>query len=124
MSTEFTPHEREEGYLDEIDKLSHSAGEKDAEKLLVHHRPIIWRLIHIARKNFNEGRQLGAAEEREKLQEEVRSLREALKKMVEPLPLDKNPKLTVSEAFDIFASRIGIGTQALSAKDAPGEIFR
>jgi hypothetical protein len=38
---------------------------------------------------------------------------EALEKMIEPLPLDKNPKLTVSEAFDIFAARIGIGHAAL-----------
>ena len=38
---------------------------------------------------------------------------EALKRMIEPLPLDKNPKLTVSQAFDIFATRIGIGYEAV-----------
>jgi len=45
---------------------------------------------------------------------EIERLREALQKMVEPLPLDKNPKMTVSEAFDEFAKRIGIGVQALA----------
>jgi hypothetical protein len=31
--------------LKEIDRLSHSASEKDVEYILIHHRPIIWALL-------------------------------------------------------------------------------
>lgn len=61
MSTR--PEEKEAERIKELDRLSHSASEKDAEYILIHHRPIIWELIAEAKKAEGLRERLKAAEE-------------------------------------------------------------
>lgn len=71
-----------ENYVQEIERLSKSASEKDIEKTLVHHRPIIWELcsrLAVAEKALDEARLCLIAEQpksaKQKCDEALETLR-------------------------------------------------
>lgn len=117
-------NERGGFYVEEMDKFYPDWRKESSENDSLRSELLQARAAHMrVQSQFDEARRLmeghmetmkNAEAALASSEARVRILAGALEEMVAPLPLDKNPKMTVSEAFDVFARRIGIGKQALT----------